>query len=89
MAFYILGFGIVGSGIMVISALNPIHFDFLVSCCLYWFCGFFSLAGDSFCCFNVFNNLCGGYCYFIFVCNYAIEFNRFSPPLFDWVGRQI
>lgn len=25
MAFYILGFGIVGSGIMVISALNPIH----------------------------------------------------------------
>ena len=24
-AFYILAFGVVGSGIMVISALNPIH----------------------------------------------------------------
>lgn len=63
-------------------------FNFLVGCCLYWLCGIFSLAGNSFCCFNVFNNLCGGYCYLIFVCNYAIEFNRFSPCFsIGWGGR--
>ena len=63
-------------------------FDFLVSCCFYRFCGFFSLIGDSFCCPNVFNNLCGGDCYFIFVCNYVVEFNRL-PPCFStgWGGR--
>ena len=40
-AFYILAFGVVGSGIMVISALNPIHSIFLVNCCFYRLCGFF------------------------------------------------
>ena len=52
-----------------------------LNCCFYRFCGFFSLIGYILCCFNVFDNLCGGDCYFIFVCNYVIKFNRLSPRL--------
>ena len=64
----------------MISALNPIHSIFWL---IVVFIGsaVFSLIGYILCCFNVFDNLCGGDCYFIFVCNYVIEFNRLSPRL--------
>ena len=62
----------------MISALNPIHSIFWL---IVVFIGsaVFSLIGHILCCFNVFDNLCGGDCYLFFVCNYVIKFNRLSP----------
>ena len=70
--FYLFALTIIISGVMVISALNPVHFvvvTFIDASAL------FILLEIYFFSFNFINCLCWCYCNFIFICNNDVENN--------------
>ena len=66
------------SGIMVVSALNPVLSIFWLVLVFVNSAVFFSLVRGRLSCLNVFTCLCGGHCCFVFVCSDVIKFNRLS-----------